>query len=174
MTRGPDIYTERRILIGRMVGAFGVSGEIKCQSFADPPQRLLKYKPLLLVHEGRERPLEGLKGRMTAKGPVIRLPDVDDRDAAEALRGAELWVTRSQLPEAKPGEYYWIDLEGLRVRNREGVDFGTVSHLFETPANPVMVVVGERERLIPSLLDRFVDAVDLDAGEIRVDWDADF
>lgn len=174
MTRGPDINPERRILIGRMVGAFGISGEIKCQSFADPPQQLLKYKPLILVHEGRESTLESLKGRMTAKGPVIRLPDVDDRDAAQALHGAELWVTRSQLPKAKPGEYYWIDLEGLRVRNREGVDFGMVSHLFETPANPVMVVVGERERLIPFLLDRFVDAVDFDAGEIHVDWDADF
>ena len=66
------------------------------------------------------------------------------------------------------------DLEGLRVRNREGVEFGTVSHLFETPGNPVMVVQGERERLIPFLLERFVDSVDLDAGEIVVDWDADF
>ena len=74
---------ERRILIGRMVGAFGISGEIKCQSFADPPQQLLKYKPLILVHEGREQVLESLSGRMTAKGPVIRLSDVDDRDAAQ-------------------------------------------------------------------------------------------
>ena len=76
---------ERRILIGRMVGAFGISGEIKCQSFADPPQQLLKYKPLILVHEGREQVLESLSGRMTAKGPVIRLSDVDDRDAAQAV-----------------------------------------------------------------------------------------
>lgn len=174
MTRGPDTPPERRILIGRMVGAFGVSGEIKCQSFADPPQQLLKYRPLILQQAGQERVLQSLQGRMTAKGPVIRLPDVADRDAAQALSGAELWVSRSQLPKVGPDEYYWIDLEGLRVRNREGIDFGSVSHLFATPANPVMVVVGERERLIPFLLDRFVDAVDFDAGEIRVDWDADF
>lgn len=165
---------ERRILIGRMSGAFGVSGEIKCQSFADPPEQLLKYKPLVMVFQGQERLIGQLKGRNTAKGLVIRLEGIDDRDAAQALYGAELWVGRSQLPKTKPGEYYWVDLEGLAVRNREGVDFGTVSHLFETPANPVLVVSGERERLVPFLPGRFVDSVDVEAGLIIVDWDADF
>jgi 16S rRNA processing protein RimM len=65
-------------------------------------------------------------------------------------------------------------LEGLRVVNREGISLGTVSHLFETPANPILVTQGERERLIPFLMDRFIDAVDIEAGEVRVDWDADF
>lgn len=174
MTRGPEPIPERRILIARMVGAFGVSGEIKCQSFADPPAQVLKYSPLILRHQGQERSIASLSGRMTAKGPVIRLPDISDRDAAQAMHGAELWVLRSQLPKPAPGEYYWTDLEGLRVHNREGIDFGTVSHLFETPGNDVMVVTGERERLIPFLLDRFVDSVDIEAGLIIVDWDADF
>lgn len=165
---------ERRILIARMSGAFGVSGEIKCQSFADPPAQLLKYKPLIMVFQGQEKAIEQLKGRSTAKGLVIRLDGIDDRDAAQALYGAELWVNRSQLPKAKPGEYYWADLEGLSVRNRDGVEFGTVSHLFETPANPVLVISGERERLVPFLPGRFVDSVDVEAGLIIVDWDADF
>ena len=175
MTRGPDIAEpKRRILIGRMIGAFGVTGEIKCQSFADPEQQLLKYKPLIMLHNGVERTLDQLSGRMMAKGLVIRLPDITDRDAAQALHGAELWITRDQLPKAKDGEYYWVDLEGLRVVNREGVELGTVSHLFETPANPILVVQGERERLIPFLMERFIDSVDFEKGEIRVDWDADF
>ncbi|MBP6300300.1 MAG: ribosome maturation factor RimM [Arenimonas sp.] len=174
MTRGNDIADERRILIARMVGAFGVSGEIKCQSFANPISQLLKYKPLIMSFAGKEQIIDELKGRVTAKGLVVRLPEITDRDAAQALHGAELWITRSQLPKPKDGEYYWVDLEGLRVVNREGVVFGTVSHLFETPANPILVVQGERERLIPFLMDRFIDAVDFEAGEIRVDWDADF
>ena len=174
MTRGPDIAQERRILIARMVGAFGISGEIKCQSFADPVAQLLKYKPLIMAHEGREQLLDELKGRVTAKGLVVRLPDITDRDAAQALLGAELWITRSQLPKPKAGEYYWVDLEGMRVINREGADLGTVSHLFDTPANPILVATGERERLIPFLLDRFIDAVDFEQGQITVDWDADF
>jgi 16S rRNA processing protein RimM len=174
MTRGPDIAPERRILIARMIGAFGISGEIKCQSFANPEQQLLKYKPLIMVHNGVERILDSLSGRMMAKGLVIRLPEITDRDAAQALHGAELWITRSQLPAPKDGEFYWVDLEGLRVVNREGISLGTVSHLFDTPANPILVAQGERDRLIPFLMDRFIDAVDIEAGEVRVDWDADF
>ena len=174
MTRGNDIAKERRILIARMIGAFGVSGEIKCQSFANPVGQLLKYKPLIMSFNGNEQIIAELKGRVTAKGLVVKLPEITDRDAAQALHGAELWITRSQLPKPKDGEYYWVDLEGMRVVNRESVEFGTVSHLFETPANPILVVQGERERLIPFLMDRFIDAVDFQAGEIRVDWDADF
>ncbi len=174
MTRGSDIADERRILIARMVGAFGVSGEIKCQSFANPIQQLLKYKPLIMRFNEVESVLPEIKGRVTAKGLVVRLPQITDRDAAQALHGAELWITRSQLPKPKDGEYYWIDLEGMRVVNREGIEFGTVSHLFETPANPILVVHSERERLIPFLMDHYIDAVDFETGEIRVDWDADF
>jgi 16S rRNA processing protein RimM len=165
---------ERRILLGRVLGAFGVRGEIKLQSFTDPPMALLKYQPWRLLHAGAESELSGASGRDTAKGVVARFPGVEDRDAAEALRGAEVWVERSRLPAPKPGEYYWIDLEGLAVVNREGVVLGTVSHLFETAANDVIVVVGDRERLIPFLPERFVFAIDFEAKTITVDWDADF
>lgn len=174
MTRGNDIAKERRILIARLVGAFGVSGEIKCQSFANPVSQLLKYKPLIMIFNGEEQIISELKGRVTAKGLVVKLPEITDRDAAQALHGAELWITRSQLPKPKEGEYYWVDLEGMRVTNRESIELGTVSHLFDTPANPIMVVGGERDRLIPFLLDRYIDSVNLEAGEIKVDWDADF
>lgn len=164
----------RRILLGRVVGAFGVRGEVKLQSFTDPAAALLKYQPWLLVQAGAERELVGARGRETAKGVVAALPGVDTRDAAEALAGAELWVPRERLPPPKPGEYYWVDLEGLEVVNREGIVLGTVSHLFDTGANDVMVVAGERERLIPFLTDSFVLSVDFDARRIVVDWDADF
>ena len=165
--------TERRILLGRVLGAFGVRGELKLQSFTDPPSQLLKYQPGMLVHRGAEREIAGAKGRDTAKGVLLTLPDVTDRDQAEAMAGAEVWVPRSRLPAPKPGEYYWVDLEGLRVVNREGVALGTVSHLFETAGNDVIVVSGERERLIP-FLDDFVLAVDFDAGQVQVDWDPEF
>ena len=165
--------TERRILLGRVLGAFGVRGELKLQSYTDPPARLLKYQPWILVHRGAEREIAGAKGRDTAKGVLLTLPDVTDRDQAEALAGAEVWVPRSRLPAPKPGEYYWVDLEGLRVVNREGVVLGTVSHLFETGANDVIVLAGERERLIP-FLDDFVLDVDFESGQLTVDWDSEF
>jgi 16S rRNA processing protein RimM len=78
------------------------------------------------------------------------------------------------LPKPKPGEYYWVDLEGLEVSNLEGIALGRVSHLFDTGSNQVMVVQGERERLIPFLEGDFVKHVDFEAGRIEVDWDAEF
>lgn len=105
---------------------------------------------------------------------VAKLPGCNDRDAAAKLVGATIQVPRSALPKPKRGEYYWTDLEGLAVVTVEGVDLGKVSHLFATGANDVLVVRGERERLIPFVTGQFVKDVDLKAGRITVDWDADF
>ena len=163
------------ILLGRFHGGFGIKGEVKLESFTDPPERIFKYQPWTLRDaQGRERACTGAKGRVTPKGVVAVLPDIADRDAADAMRGTEVFVPRSTLPPPAPGEYYWVDLEGLRVVNLEGVDFGTVSHLFSTGANDVLVAQGERERMIPFVEPDFVRAVDFDAGVVTVDWDADF
>jgi 16S rRNA processing protein RimM len=166
--------SERRILIARVVGAFGVRGEVKLQTFTEPASAALKYLPWLMVHNGKEQELSDVRGRVTNKGLTAFLPDVDDRDVAEALTGAEIWIPRSRLPAPKPGEYYWVDLEGLKVVNLEGADLGTVSHVFNTGANDILSVVGERERLIPFIDGQFVHKVDFDAGVITVDWDPDF
>ena len=96
------------------------------------------------------------------------------RDQAEAVSGAERWVPRDRLPPPRPGQYYWVDLEGLEVVTLEGVRLGTVSHLFDTGANPVMVVAGERERLLPFVMDQYVASVDLEGRRITVDWDPEF
>jgi 16S rRNA processing protein RimM len=79
------------------------------------------------------------------------------------------------LPAAKPGEYYWCDLEGLEVVTVEGRSLGKVSHLVATGANDVLVVNdAERERLIPFLVGQFVTQVALEGARITVDWDVDF
>jgi 16S rRNA processing protein RimM len=163
------------ILLGRVHGAFGIRGELKLESFTDPPPAIFRYQPWLLRDaQGRERELTGVRGREGAKGLVATFPGIEDRDAAEALRGAELYAPRSVLPPPKPGEYYWVDLEGLRVVNTEGADFGVVSHLFSTGANDVLVARGDRERMIPFLEPDYIRSVDFDAGIVTVDWDADF
>jgi 16S rRNA processing protein RimM len=166
--------TGRRILIARVAGAFGVRGEVKLQSFTDPANAALRYQPWCLLHQGVEREVQGARGRVTNKGVVATLPGIDDRDAAEALRGAEVWVDRSQLPPPAPGEYYWVDLEGLKVVNLEGVVLGTVSHLLNTGSNDILSVAGDRERLVPFIEGDFVKSVDFAARTITVDWDADF
>jgi 16S rRNA processing protein RimM len=163
------------LLLGRVHGAFGIRGELKLESFTDPGSAIFRYQPWLLRDaQGRERELTGVRGREGGKGLVATFPGIDDRDSAEALRGAELYAPRSALPPPRPGEYYWVDLEGLRVVNVEGADFGTVSHLFSTGANDVLVARGDRERMIPFLEPDYIRQVDFDAGLVTVDWDADF
>ena len=165
---------QKMILLGRIHGAFGVRGEVKLESFAEPLRGILRYQPWTLRDARGERELSGATGRETAKGLVATLPGVEDRDAAEALRGTEVWVSRSALPPPGPEEYYWVDLEGLRVVNLEGVDFGTVSHLFSTGANDVLVATGERERMIPFLQPQYIHSVDFEGGVVTVDWDPEF
>ena len=169
------LAADKHVLIGRIHGAFGVRGEIKLESFTEPKSAVLRYQPWTLRDaQGRERELPGARGRDTAKGIVATLPGVEDRDAAEALRGTEVWVPRALLPPPGNGEYYWVDLEGMRVLNTDGIAFGTVSHLFSTGANDVLVVQGERERMLPFLQPDVIRSVDFEAGTITVDWDADF
>lgn len=165
---------ERRVLIGRVVGVFGVRGEIKLASYTEPPGALLRYQPWIFVHNATESPLDGVRGRDTNRGIVATMPGISDRDAAQTLVGGEIWVQRSVLPAPKQGEYYWVDLEGLQVQTTDGVDLGQVSHLFATGSNDVLVVRGERERMIPFVLDQYVISIDLDAGRMVVDWDAEF
>lgn len=171
--------SQKRVLLGRIHGAFGVRGELKLESFTDPVRGILRYQPWILRDaRGVEREVAGARGRETAKGLVATLPGVEDRDAADALRGTEVWVPRSALPPPAEGEYYWVDLEGLRVVNLEGADLGTVSHLVATGANDVLVAQGgapdSRERMIPFLQPDYIRSVDFDAGVVTVDWDADF
>ena len=167
--------SERMITVGRLHGAFGVRGEVKLESFTDPLRAIAKYEPWVLRDaRGVERSCEGVRVREGVKGLIATLPGIEDKDAADALRGVDVLVPRSALPPPAVGEYYWVDLEGLRVVNVEGVDFGTVSHLFSTGANDVLVARGERERMIPFVQPDFIRSVDFDGGVVTVDWDADF
>lgn len=166
--------TERRILLGRVAGAFGVRGELKLLSWTDPRDALFKYQPWILRAGESEREVSGVRGRDTGKLVVASFPGVDTRELAEAMNGTEIWVPRDRLPPPSPGEYYWVDLEGLAVETVEGVALGIVSHLFNTGANDVVVVTGERERLIPFVTGQYVVSVDFQAGRIVVDWDPEF
>ena len=162
------------VQVGRVTGAFGVLGWVRVVSWCEPPDNLLTYSPwyLRLRDEWTVCRLE--EGRGHGKGVVARLEGCNDRDQAQALGGAAVAVRRSQLPDPGTGEFYWADLIGLRVVGAGGRDLGRVSGLIETGANDVLVVQGDRERLIPYLPGQVVLEVDLDAKRIRVDWDPDF
>ena len=166
---------ERRILLGRIVGAFGIRGQIKIESWTEPRDAIFRYQPWILRDAlGNECPFDGARGKESGKHLVATFPEVTDRDVVEAMRGTDIYVLRSALPPPKVGEFYWIDLEGFRVVNVDGVDFGTVSHLFSTGANDVLFVRGDRERMVPFVEPDFVKSIDFEGGLITVDWDPDF
>jgi 16S rRNA processing protein RimM len=166
--------TERRILLGRVVGMFGLRGELKLESYTEPRDAIFRYQPWTLQSGDGAHLAAGVVGRDTGKNVIAEFPGVGDRDQAQALVGAEIWVPRDVLPPPAPGEFYWVDLEGLRVETVDGVELGAVSHLFATGANDVLVVRGDRERMLPFVMGEYVKSVDIDAGRIVVDWDPEF
>lgn len=163
-----------RIVLGRVTGLFGVKGWVKVFSDTDPREGIVKYSPWLLKQGGDWRSIKVEAGQRQGKTVVAKLAGINDRDAAAALIGAEIAVPRDRLPPAAPGEVYWADLEGLAVRTESGIELGMVSHLIETGANDVLVVKGDRERLIPFVREQVIRNIDLDQGVLIVDWDPDF
>ena len=173
MAEGDD--NQRFVTLGRVTGVYGVRGWLRAHSDTAPRENIVTYSPWFLHRDGRWEAWSVEKGKRHGKGMVVKLAGCDDRDVATALVNAEIGVKRDQLAsDLAPDEYYWTDLEGLRVVTIEGADLGRVDHLIETGANDVMVVRGERERLIPYLPKQVVLAVDLAVGKIQVDWDPDF
>jgi 16S rRNA processing protein RimM len=162
------------ILMGRVSGLFGVKGWLKIYSHAAPREGILDYKVWYLMRDGNWQPFRVAAGQRQGKSVVAHLEGYDDRDQATPLLGSDIAIRREQLPALADGEYYWSDLEGLRVVNLQGIELGVVSYLFETGANDVLVVKGERERLIPYTLGMAVKSVDLQDGLLTVDWDPDF
>jgi 16S rRNA processing protein RimM len=166
----------RRVLVGRIVGLYGVQGWLKIESWTEPRTQIFKYQPWLLEKApGEVVEIPGVTGRPQGKGLICHLPGVDERDAAAALVGQDIHVARELLPPPAKDEYYWVDLEGLEVFTTEGVSLGRVSHLFATGANDVVVVRdGTRERLVPFVQGTYVRSVDLSGGRMVVDWDPEF
>ena len=165
---------ERLVVLGRISGLFGLRGELKVNSFTQPSEGICEYTPWLLKRGDVVTEHTVATGRRRGNaGVVVTLEGVADREGALALIGAEVVVRRRQLPPPEAGRYYWFDLEGLKVETVQGVALGEVSHLFETGANDVIVVRGERERLLP-YVPEVVKDVDLAAGLMRVDWDPEF
>lgn len=162
------------VTLGRIVGLYGVAGWVRVYSWTRPPANILGYSHWRCRRGNAWQALRLESGRPQGKGLVAKLETVDDRESAKSYLSSDIAVGRDELPPPAPGEFYWSDLEGLRVETTEGLALGKVDHLLETGANDVLVVRGERERLIPFILERFVVDVDLSDGVIRVDWDPDF
>lgn len=162
------------LVMGRIARPYGVKGWLHIATYTAQPENLLEYLPWYLHRQGRWQATELAAGRCHGKGLVVQLKGCMDRDAAEALKGAEIGVYRDQLPASGNDEYYWNDLVGLQVITKDNRVLGVVDHLIETGANDVLVVKGEQEYLVPFIQGQVVETVDLETREIRVDWDPEY
>jgi len=159
--------------MGRITAPFGVKGWVKVQPNTEAARNLLAYKTWWMEGDGDWRSIAVAEAKVHGRTVVAKLEGCEDRDAAAALRGRLVGVPRAALPGTKSGEYYWADLISLAVVNGAGQALGSVRDVLRTGANDVLVVAGERERLIPFIADVIRD-VDVAGGVIRVEWGADY
>jgi len=139
-------------------------------SYTDPPDALLDYAHWQLQRaDGIVQDCELRDAECDGRGLRIALVGIDDRNAAELLRGCEITVPRAELPPAGPREYYQDDLVGFAVRNAEGTALGTVKYFVDGPAQPLMVVAGDKEHWIPAAPPH-LRRVDLERRELVVEW----
>lgn len=195
--RGADpAWPDDAIEVGRIVDAWGLKGWIKVQPFASDPQALFSSRCWFILPSekaGVTSPVV-IAGVLPALLNITQVKDhgdvvvalareVPDRTAAEAMRGARVFIGRANFPSVGPDEFYWIDLIGLDVVNREGVALGRVVGLIDTGPHSVLriapevappgVSAQEAERLIPFVA-AYVDDVDLERRVVSVDWGLDY
>jgi 16S rRNA processing protein RimM len=161
-----------KVFLGRISGVHGVKGLVRIFSDTEPREAIFDYQPWLLGEE--QKAIQILDGRKQGKHLIAELDGVTDRDGAENLVGLTIAITRDHLPELSEEYYYWTDLIGLRVIGTDGFEFGSISEMIATGANDVMLVKGDKERLIPFIQNNYVKQVDLEAGSVLVEWDPEF
>ena len=193
---GEPAWPEDAVEVGRIAGAWGIKGWLKVQPFASDPQALFSSRRWFVKPPeaaGIKRPgaslgnypamLSVTQAKEHADGVVAQVEGVESRNDAEALQGARLFVGRSSFPTVDKDEFYWVDLIGLAVVNRQGDALGSVVGLIDTGPHSVLRVLPsgmtateaapEAERLIPFVA-AYVDDVSLPLKRITVDWGLDY
>ena len=181
----PATLPDDAVEVGRILDAWGIKGWFKIQPHSASPEALFSSKRWFLQPTERgPRPFEGtvllriVQAKEHSDSVVASAEDIPDRNTAERLKGSRIFISRSSFPTPSPDEFYWVDLMGLQVINREGVELGTVTDLMATGPNTVLVLQWQaqgqtHERMIP-FVNAYVDRVDLSARRILVDWQPDY
>lgn len=163
------------VTVGRVSGVFGTRGWLRVESYTRPLDQLADYQPWLLRLDTGWTAYRILEARQHHGGLIVSLDGIATRDSAALLVRRDIAVDRALFPEPAPGEFYWVDLVGLEVRNVAGIVLGRVRGMLETAAHDVVRVIDAdgRERLIPFVRGIFIVEVDLAAGHLLVDWHPD-
>jgi len=177
-----DDSEDSYVVLGKIIGFFGVKGWVKVHSDTNPRENIVAYSQWWLGDAKHRSVIKVRGGKRSGKNVVAQLVGVDTREQAESFIGKEIAVLRTMLPKLDSSEIYWTDLIGCTVETLQGDVIGPVDRLFETGANDVMVVIDHRpdsatlngEILVPWLRPSVITSVDLETRRIAVDWDPDF
>jgi len=166
-------HEDETIRVGHIIGAQGLKGWIKVFSDTSPRENILSYSPWQIETGDRLQTIE-ISGRLQGKNVLAKLDGVENREQANELTGSKIFIFADQLPKLGENEYYWSDLIGLEVESLQAEPLGTIEMMMETGANDVMVLRGDRERLIPFVMNDVVRKIDLTNKSIVVDWKPDY
>jgi len=166
------------LVIGKIGAPYGVKGWVKINSYTDESTGIFDYTPWILS-DSKNYLVE--QWRPNGNGLVAKLESVESRDDAERIKNCDISIQTEQLPTLAGDEFYWRDLIGMQVETLEGYQLGEVKELFETGSNDVMLVkarnndaLGQKERMLPFILESVIKVVDMQARTITVDWDPGF
>jgi 16S rRNA processing protein RimM len=163
----------KKLLVGKINGFFGLQGWVKVFSYTNPRTNILNYSPWSIKVDGNFQSIDITSGREQSKTIVAHIKGVDNREDSQKFIGQDIYINKEQLPELTQGEYYWHELIGFDVINKDEEQLGTVDYFVETGANDVLVVKGKKEYWIP-YIEPFLVSIDSKNNKILVDWDKDF
>ena len=163
----------KKLLVGKINGFFGLQGWVKVFSYTNPRTNILNYSPWSIKVDGNFQSIDIANGREQSKTIVAHIKGIDNREDSQKFIGQDIYINKEQLPELTQGEYYWHELIGFDVINKDEEQLGTVDYFVETGANDVLVVKGKKEYWIP-YIEPFLVSIDSKNNKILVDWDKDF
>lgn len=163
----------RYITIGRVGAPYGVQGWLKIHSLTEKTADILKYNPWYLAQGEHWEAVEVEEGRPQGKTIVVKFRGIEAPEIARKLTSRIIGIQREQLAPLPPNEYYWADLEGLKVINQHGQTLGQVHYLMATGANDVVVIQDSagKEHALPYLLGSVIKQIDIEKQIIQVDWE---
>ena len=163
------------IIIGQLGRAHGVKGWMKFHAFTESVDSMMSYDHLFIEDiKNTFEPFDFEDIKLQGNGIIVKIKGIDDPESIDRYKNKKIAILRKDLPELEKGEYYWTDLEGLEVFDKQGEKLGVVDYVFNTGPNDVLAVKGEKQHLIPFLQGNVILEIDLENKKIHVDWDKDF
>ena len=166
--------TQQRVAMCYIKGVFGIKGWLKIAADTEYPDSLLDYPEWLLSKNGKTLNVVLEAGKLVGDELQVKFEGIDDRDQAFALRGSTVEIPRDKFSPAGEDEYYWTDLVGMTVVNKDGITLGTVKNLMETGANDVLVIQGTDKQILIPFVSNYIETVNHDSKTITADWGLDY